>query len=388
MQKKLIALAVAGLASAGAYAQSNVTIYGIVDASAYASTGGNKAGVAGAVGTNYGFLSNAVASSRLGFRGTEDLGNGLKAVFNLETELSLANGQMGSSTSGTGPGTFSRAANVGLAGGFGTVTLGRQATPTYAAVVGADALGTNSGGLINAWVYSNVKGSVAASRISGVAVAGTTNDAMASNLQGAYAAGIGYASPVIAGFQAKLFSNVGNNTSGAEFTNNGLRDMSVVYDNAGLKLQATHQVVYGKDTTAPVNELDKGQQKNTLVSASYAFGDATVAAAWVKTKFAEDMAATNDDLRTWTLGGKYKLGATTLGLSYTNTKDVEVTTNKVTQVAALADYSLSKRTSLYALVTRANNSGLATMNGLYSANAASAAGADVTSVALGLKHSF
>ena len=44
MQKKLIALAVAGLASAGAFAQSNVTIYGIVDASAYGSNGGNKAG--------------------------------------------------------------------------------------------------------------------------------------------------------------------------------------------------------------------------------------------------------------------------------------------------------------------------------------------------------
>jgi len=388
MQKKLIAVAVAGLASAGAFAQSNVTVYGLLDASAYAATGGNKAGIAGAAGTNYGFLSNATATSRLGFKGTEDLGNGLSAVFNLETEISQATGQMGSSTSGTGAGTFSRAANVGLAGGFGTVTLGRQATPTYAAVGAADALGLNSGGLVNAWVYSNVKGSVATNRITGVAVAGTTNDAMASNLQGGYAAGVGYASPVVAGFQAKVFTNAGNNTSGAEFTNNGLRDISVAYDNAGLKVQASHQVVYGKDVTAPYNELDKGQQKNTLFSASYAIGDATVAAGWVKTKFAEDMAAANDDIRTWTLGGKYKLGATTLGLSYTNTKDVEVTSNKVTQVAALADYSLSKRTSVYALVTRANNSGLATMNGLYSANAASAAGADVTSVALGLKHSF
>src|SRR5574343_263914 len=120
MQKKLIALAVAGLASAGAFAQSNVTIYGIVDASGYYTSQSERVAGAGMNKNNYGFLSNATASSRLGFKGTEDLGNGLQAVFTLETELSLATGQMGSSTSGAGAGNFTRAANVGLATGLGT----------------------------------------------------------------------------------------------------------------------------------------------------------------------------------------------------------------------------------------------------------------------------
>ena len=81
MQKKLIALAVAGLASTAAFAQSNVTIYGIVDAG-YVNSSVDRA--AGGNGNFSGIQSGVWAGSRLGFRGEEGLGNGLKAVFTLE----------------------------------------------------------------------------------------------------------------------------------------------------------------------------------------------------------------------------------------------------------------------------------------------------------------
>lgn len=120
MQKKLIALAVAGLVSAPVMAQSNVTVYGIVDAYVgYGKQGDNKKlSVNG--GGRYG--------SRLGFKGTEDLGNGLKAVFTLEYSL---NNDVNEGV-GTG-GLRARQQFVGLQGGFGFIGLGRQYSPGYSA---------------------------------------------------------------------------------------------------------------------------------------------------------------------------------------------------------------------------------------------------------------
>ena len=115
MQKKLIALAIAGLVSAPAFAQSNVTIYGVADAyMGFGSHGDNDfAGVE----------SGGLSGSRLGFRGVEDLGNGLKGVFTVEQGFDISNG--------TGMGNASRQAFVGLGGSFGTVSLGRQYAPGY-----------------------------------------------------------------------------------------------------------------------------------------------------------------------------------------------------------------------------------------------------------------
>jgi len=115
MQKKLIALAVAGLVSAPAFAQSNVTIYGVADA--YMGFGSHGDNDVAAV------QSGGLSGSRLGFRGAEDLGNGLKAVFTLEQGFSIDDG--------SGLGNASRQAFVGLGGSWGTVSLGRQYAPGY-----------------------------------------------------------------------------------------------------------------------------------------------------------------------------------------------------------------------------------------------------------------
>ena len=116
MQKKLIALAVAGLASSAAFAQSNVTIYGIADiAYVHSSSGSSK--------TN-GVDSGGWSSSRLGFKGTEDLGDGMKAVFTLEYGLSPdVNSGVGVTATGGGN---ARQTWVGLQNSMGTIKLGRQ----------------------------------------------------------------------------------------------------------------------------------------------------------------------------------------------------------------------------------------------------------------------
>ena len=90
MKHKLIALATASLFAAPAFAQSNVTIYGVADV----GVGYGKAGDS----TFTGIINGVLAGPRLGFKGTEDLGNGLKAVFVLEQGYSVGTGAPASSS--------------------------------------------------------------------------------------------------------------------------------------------------------------------------------------------------------------------------------------------------------------------------------------------------
>lgn len=115
--------------SVSAHAQSSVTIYGIADASLRYSDGLDAA-YGGSSGSTTMVNSGVNTTSRLGYRGTEDLGGGLKAVFNLESGLNFDSGTTANTSK-----FFDRAAVVGLGGTWGTVTLGRQTT------VLADALG-------------------------------------------------------------------------------------------------------------------------------------------------------------------------------------------------------------------------------------------------------
>ena len=119
MKKSTSALAFLSVLSASALAQSNVTIYGIVDAGLVRESGGPTGSV-----TN---LSSGVASgSRIGFKGKEDLGGGLAAVFQIENGFNVDTGAAGQSGV-----LFGRQAFVGLSGKFGAATLGRQYTPYY-----------------------------------------------------------------------------------------------------------------------------------------------------------------------------------------------------------------------------------------------------------------
>ena len=113
MKKSLLALAVLGAFAGAASAQSSVTIYGQVDL-----------GVGKPIGSEDKQVLDA-SGSRLGFRGVEDLGGGLKALFGFEHRLSPDTGTSSSSNFWNGYST------VGLSGAFGTVNLGRQYVPTF-----------------------------------------------------------------------------------------------------------------------------------------------------------------------------------------------------------------------------------------------------------------
>lgn len=132
MKKSSLTLAIMALAAAAggaAHAQSNVQVYGLLDvgvetANKKTPTGGSMTSV----------ISGGMNTSRWGLRGTEDLGGGLKAVFNLEGGILMDTG------AADGP-LFKRQANVGLDGAFGRVIIGRSFTSVYDTVISYDPMG-------------------------------------------------------------------------------------------------------------------------------------------------------------------------------------------------------------------------------------------------------
>jgi len=123
MKMKLFAAAVAALAAGGAYAQSSVTLYGVVDAGVeYSNHAQQSSSSHGVVRLNSGGMSG----SRWGLRGVEDLGGGLKGLFVLESGFNIDTG-----TSGQSNRLFGRQAFVGLGSQYGQLTLGRHQTPFY-----------------------------------------------------------------------------------------------------------------------------------------------------------------------------------------------------------------------------------------------------------------
>lgn len=116
MKKSLLALAVLGAFAGAASAQSSVTVYGKVDMGLGKTIGSKDKQVRDAGG------------SRLGFRGVEDLGGGLAAVFGFEHRF---NPDTGTDASGAAGKFWNGYSNVGLRGGFGAVTLGRHYTAAF-----------------------------------------------------------------------------------------------------------------------------------------------------------------------------------------------------------------------------------------------------------------
>ena len=119
MKKSLVALAVLSAFAGIASAQTSVTVYGIVDAGVTREDSGLR--------TFNRLDSGNQSTSRLGFKGTEDLGGGLSAQFLLEQGFSLDNGAVQDSARTA----FNRQAYIGLTGNFGQVRLGRQKTVMY-----------------------------------------------------------------------------------------------------------------------------------------------------------------------------------------------------------------------------------------------------------------
>ena len=316
MQKKIIALALAALAGS-AFAQSNVTIYGIADMSVLAIDAENTKNQ---ISINSGTLS----TSRIGFKGVEDLGNGLKAVFTLEYGLAV--------DQNTGIGATAAAARqqyVGLAGGFGTVVAGRLQTTGLDFTVAGTPLGSSTGvgatnvvgggSLIsassradNAIAYispsfGGVTLAVNHARVTEAAAATNVNDANATLASVSYAAG-----PLTAG-AVYAVTNLANTPASDNVKEWGIRGG---YDFGVAKLQATYQqlkndaISVGKDKKYALGVTVPVSAKGAVIG-EYA-------------KLAKDTTAANDDVKAFTLAYAHSLSARTTAYAAFNAKNSDV----------------------------------------------------------------
>ena len=367
MQKKLIALAVAGLASTAAFAQTNVTIYGIVDYGySYRFDGRGVDSLVNGISANKPNSSSRLDSglqsgNRLGFKGTEDLGNGLKAVFLLEQGFMLDTGEQ----QGGGNNSYNRQAYAGLSGKFGTVVGGRLYTPHYTFVSGLDPFGAGTMGRYNN-VYSPAAGG--ASPVLG----GTLMDPV--RVDNALA----YISPSFGGFTVTgAFSNNagGDDSNGNNAQNNTVYALLGKFDTGALSVGANyHYIALGTSLQA----IDSVQ--NFTLGGSYDFKVAKVMALYSYNDV--DYSANgsgNATINNYMLGATVPFGKFAAKGSYIYSDGNTSAGGDAQQVALGLDYNLSKRTNLYTAYAwidnsdqRINGVGDASYSGGYSAQGSAA----------------
>lgn len=343
MKKSLIALAVLA-ASGAAMAQSSVTLFGIVDTAFGYVDNANAAG-----DSVYGLSTSGNATSRLGFRGVEDLGGGLKAGFWLEGEI------FGDSGNSAGF-NFQRRTTVQLAGGFGEVRLGRELTPGYSKTSSFDVFGQTGIGQFGGW--SNWYGT-----------SGDANGIRSSNM-------ISYYTPNFSGFTAGLGYGFDEQTSGKAGRYTG---GYVAYENGPLGVAASYDQ----------RNLAAGVDRNALtVAGSYNLNVVKLNAIVQQTK--DDVpGASKRKVNAYALGASAPVGAGEVKLQYA-LYDQKAIDSKAHQISLGYVHNLSKRTAVYGTVAYlknkdASNLGLAAKS---LSTGGPGAGENQTGVQLGIRHSF
>jgi predicted porin len=317
------AIALACLAAGGvAHAQSSVTAYGLIDLSAgeFQNAGGLKVKR---------LDSGNMSTSYIGFKGSEDLGGGLRANFQLESFIGVDTGGAGR-VSGVDA-FWARNANVSLSGGFGTLKLGRQGPPLFVSTLLFNAFGDSFGfsPAIRQW-YSAPYGTPL------VGDSGWNN-------------AIGYSIPSVGGLSATVLVAAGEGAATAKGKNVGA---NVLYFAGPLALTAAWQdVKAGGVLGRPISAFPGfSSQSAYQFGGSFDAGMVKLFAQYgkIETKAVKDVSTTN-----FNVGAKVPLGAGALLAQYGNSK---ITTATVagevkSQIASFGyDYFLSKRTDLYAVL--------------------------------------
>nr|WP_229489524.1 porin [Pseudoduganella namucuonensis] len=344
-------------ASAGmAAAQSAVTVYGVVDVALVREIGA-------AAGSSTKLTSGVASGSRLGFKGTEDLGNGLSAVFLLENGFQADTGAMGQ-----GGLLFGRQAYVGLQSRAGALTLGRQYTPQYLAIAGADPFGSGMAG--------DTKNLMAAT--------GNSASRMDNSIK--------YASPALNGVSAELVYGAGevsgDSSAGRQFGG------ALAYAAGPLNVKLAH---HNRDNDSATVK-NTSSARNTALAATYGFSAAKAHLVYSVDKGLNSAPLRNaanpfgharapvasTDSQALLLGVTVPMGAHVWMASWIRKDDRTALNQDAEQMALGYRNILSKRTDLYAAYARILN-----RNGAgYTVGGAIEGGTGDGAVNLGLRHSF
>ncbi len=297
MKKSLFALAVLGAFSGMAAAQSSVTLFGIVDANVRYTKNGD---------TSLKELGNSgLQSSRLGFRGVEDLGGGLKAGFWLESAINNDDGTSNSSR------FWHRRSTVSLMGdSFGEIRLGRDLVPTFTGYADFDAFGTNGVGDVG--------------KLHTAIGSGADTLVRADNM-------VSYFLPSnLGGFTGQLSVAAGEGAVGKKYIGGRLGYAAGPIAVAGF---------YGKTEAAGEDDFKTGG-----LSGSYDFGAFKLNAMWSENKFRSAKETI------YTIGGSVPVGAGLVRASFSHVKGDNAYAGfdgKANQFAIGYVHNLSKRTAIY-----------------------------------------
>lgn len=339
MKKSLVALAalaVAGLASA----QSSVTLFGVLDAGvSYYDTKTNTPGGGSVKQSQWAQSSSGYNSSRLGFRGTEDLGGGLAASFWLEAGLGNDTGAAG----GGGTQLFNRRSTVSLSGGFGEIRIGRDYTPTFWNDTVFDPFGTNGVGTTVLYSQHAVLGDANYVRSSN-----TIGYFLPSNLGGFYGQ-LQYGLPETTKTTGLTQDQTGRYVGGRFGYANGPLDVAVAYGQSDVAIPAA------------LLGVSRDKVKTANLGASYDFGVVKPFVQLSQVKANVDFvspftAGTSAKYNGYLIGATAPVGPGLIRASFSSeTAKVGGPDGKANKFALGYVHNLSKRTALYATYAHVNN---------------------------------
>jgi len=352
MKKTVLVISLLGTFGFASAQTSNVTVYGTLDAGVASVHGSDSAGTVTSV------ESGQQSYSRFGFKGSEDLGSGLKALFLLEEGIQINNGTSGLNTLGSnGPmeqnnSMFGSQAYIGLAGNFGSVKLGRQLTPLYEAYGSIDPFVNGFAANINNFFGTDAHNMSNYQRMSNAAVYETPD-----NLYG------------LKGSVAYGFGGVAGDTSAQSQVG-----VSLGYLNGPFTLSYAYHHANNEQSGVPGATSEAF--KTNFVGAAYDFNVVKVHAA-----FDQNEQGSTFKTQDYLLGATVPFGAHAIFADYTHKNNKRIDRADANQYAVGYTYNLSKRTNFYAAYTYVKNQETSTID-------TEVAGNSVGTVQAGIRHSF
>ncbi len=321
MRIELLALTALTAIAANAHAQSDVTVYGLIDNGIEYTSNANAA-----KNSLIRLQSGGMNTSRLGFRGAEDLGGGLKAVFQLESGIKTDTGELDSAGL-----IFGRQANVGLEGNFGRIIAGKSYSTTYDFILPFDPMGYAPD---FSWATS-------------AGATGGRKDGMLTAVNNI----IKYQGQ----FQDfKLGASYGFGETAGNTSDSAKYAFGIAYGHGPFNLAVTYDQVNG--TVAANGDFDKA--KSLHVAGTYKLSESVKLFAAYR-DYKKSLASNAPELRSDTYWGGVSYQATpTLTLTgavyYQDIKNLASGADADPRMYVLrAKYGLSKRTDLYAAVAYA-----------------------------------
>jgi predicted porin len=370
MKKSLLALAALTAFAGAASAQSSVTLFGILDVNAKRVTNETAAGSRSLASLS----QDGIASSRLGFRGVEDIGGGVRAGFWLEAGLNPDTGGQGGAAGSAGTTTYNRRSTVSLMGGFGEIRLGRDYTPDFWNHTVYDPFGTN--GVGNSTNTFNT--------LFGIPATPPATNPIGSAADYANVAGtlvrtnnsIGYFLPALGGVFGQVQVSAGEGGIGNKHTGG-----RIGYAGGPVSIA----VAFGRtDIAGPPNV----EYSRVNIGGSYNLGFMTLMAQFNR---AEQDGGLRDkrEVDHYLVGAVVPFGASSLKFSYVNSDGSggAFNTFDASQIAVGYQYDLSKRTAIYANFARISNDGSANYT-IGGGVAGQIAGKDSTGIEFGVRHTF